>query len=285
MNAIWGRAWVGLLMVVLLGASGCNDKEKAKLIEEIDHLNQVNMNYEKEVRELMAQLESNRLGLLEKEADVEGLRRQIEVLEQRLREAPNRQALPEKMQRMLRAIAEEVDGELIGNRIILPGSFLFPSGSWALKSSAQRALKQIAVVLSPEDQKLVLMIVGHTDNEPIKKLKRKGITSNRQLSLMRSLSVLNYMERFCKYPGDLMYPTGWGELKPVASNANEAGRARNRRVEIWVDPILSNLTPISAISGVGPVGMDAGPLSVPAPAGGDAGEIKVRTPETAVFEK
>ena len=41
---------------------------------------------------------------------------------------------------------------------------------------------------------------------------------------------------------------GWGNAKPVASNANESGRARNRRVEITI------LETLSAEAGAGPAG-------------------------------
>jgi outer membrane protein OmpA-like peptidoglycan-associated protein len=36
-----------------------------------------------------------------------------------------------------------------------------------------------------------------------------------------------------------MYVIGLGETRPVASNANAAGRAKNRRVEIQIVPYTS----------------------------------------------
>lgn len=270
MRKTWGLVWVAILGLMLTLGTGCETQQERLLREEIDHLNQVNMNYEKEVRELMSQMEALRVASMQKDTEVDGLQRQVELLRDRLAKMPTRDPLSEKQRRMLLAIARETGGELVGNRILLPGDFLFASGSWALKPSAQRTLKQISAVLDPEQQRLVLMLVGHTDNEPIKKLRKKNITSNRQLSLMRSLAVLNYLDKHASYPADLMYPTGWGELKPVASNKTASGRARNRRVEIYIDPILSNLTATSAIEGISTAeggGMDYVPA---APEGNDA---------------
>ncbi|MHC4870866.1 MAG: OmpA/MotB family protein [Planctomycetota bacterium] len=245
----WGLALT--LSIALVVVSGCETEQVRKLKEENDRLNAINMEHIKETRSLLEQLE-----LLKKEKqlgrqDLDGLNRQIEYLKNKLANRPRGDVLTGAQRQKLLQIANAIGGELIGNRILLPGDFLFSSGSWIIKSGAKGMLKEMSAVLAPEN--FGLMVVGHTDNEPIKKLKKKGIKSNRHLSLIRALAVVDYLEKYCKYPSKLVYPAGWGELQPVASNSSKSGKAKNRRVEIYIDPDLSNLIVSSAIIDVAPV--------------------------------
>ncbi|MFW5857173.1 MAG: OmpA/MotB family protein [Planctomycetota bacterium] len=274
MNTLRGAVGLGALAVLLLATTGCQTAAERQLQEQVDHLNQVNMNYEKQVRELMSQVESSQMQLEMMQEDLRGRDEMIAALKEKLGQRPTGyDPLSVKQRQRLRAIAERIGGSLIGNRILLPGDFLFASGSWSLRPDAKRALGEISTELDPQREQLVLMLVGHTDNEPIKKLKAKGIHTNRELSLKRSMAVLEYMRDHGDYPRELMYPTGWGELKPLVSNDSKAGRAKNRRVELWIDPILSNLMAQSAITGVAPAG---GAPAVLPPSDDTGGVIRVR---------
>jgi hypothetical protein len=77
----------------------------------------------------------------------------------------------------------------------------------------------------------VLVVRGHTDNQG-------SAVDNRGLSLSRAFEVVQWLTlRNGSQPiaGDLIVQ-GFGSASPVASNANEAGRSRNRRVEIlWCE--------------------------------------------------
>jgi flagellar motor protein MotB len=270
--------WLGLVAGLSLGATGCQTAAERKLREEVDHLNAVNMQHVKETRELMDQIEQKETRVALLQEDLRGKEKMIETLKSRLENRPTGfvDPLGRKQRINLQRIAQRVGGDLVNNRIRLPGDFLFSSGSWSLKGSAKRALGEIAGELNTGGDGLVLMLVGHTDNEPIKKLKRKGIETNRELSLKRSLAVLEYLRDQATYPPELMYPTGWGALKPIASNDSAQGRARNRRVEIYIDPVASNINPISAISGVGPA---SGAPTVSPTAGGATMRIKPTPPQ------
>jgi chemotaxis protein MotB len=115
------------------------------------------------------------------------------------------------------------------------------------------------------------MITGHTDSDPVKHSRKKGIEDNRHLSVMRALNVLEEMKKH-GYPGELLYPTGWGELRPVSSNDSKQGKARNRRVEIYIDPAASGFFSNVAIT------------DVARPVGGYDGEGPVITSGTATLE-
>lgn len=71
-------------------------------------------------------------------------------------------------------------------------------------------------------------VVGHTDNLPIRTLK---FPSNYVLSKARAETVAQSL-RMAAGASDRFIVKGKGAYKPRASNRDEAGRARNRRVEI-----------------------------------------------------
>ncbi|MFH0911460.1 MAG: OmpA family protein [Planctomycetota bacterium] len=241
--------------------SGCDTPTAQRLRRENERLNEVNKEQLKQIVDLR-----DSLGLKDRDIQLavverQGAERQVDLLKRRLQELENRpqtqtqtrlQFTPEERRRLL-AIAQKFEGTVEGNRIRLPSDFFFASGSWVLRDDAKRVLREMSEVLVPE--KYGLLVVGNTDSEPIKKLKSKGIDSNRQLSLMRALSVVEYLEKECRYPRTLLLPAGWGEIFPVETNATPVGRAKNRRVDIYIDADISNLQAISAITGVSEAGI------------------------------
>jgi len=78
--------------------------------------------------------------------------------------------------------------------------------------------------------KTTLTIVGHTDNVGSNQY-------NQKLSERRALSVAQYFESRRVSPLRLA-TLGKGEGEPVASNNTESGRQANRRVEIFVEPVI-----------------------------------------------
>ena len=76
------------------------------------------------------------------------------------------------------------------------------------------------------DQRARVMIVGHTDDTGPDAV-------NNPLSLQRAQSVHDYLAARGVSPTH-MQTAGRGEREPVADNTTESGRARNRRVEIYL---------------------------------------------------
>jgi OOP family OmpA-OmpF porin len=98
----------------------------------------------------------------------------------------------------------------------------FYSGSERLTPLGQRTLDQVANVLAKYPG-MPVEIAGHTDSQgdPAK---------NMELSRKRAASVKQYLVEKGIAGGNLKY-VGFGATKPIASNANAAGRQENRRVE------------------------------------------------------
>jgi len=117
----------------------------------------------------------------------------------------------------------------------------FDSGSAVVKPEAAAALTQLGEILSNDQVKdRHLTIVGHTDNVPVKKaqtiayLKRLGkAADNMGLSEARAESVAAVLKAG-GIDAARMATRGMGETSPVADNRTVAGKARNRRVEIFL---------------------------------------------------
>ncbi len=116
----------------------------------------------------------------------------------------------------------------------------FASGGAVLPPSALPELNKVASLLkSPAAKGYVFEISGHTDN-------RGGASLNDTLSGARAEAVVNGLVRL-GVPVDRLRSKGYGLTLPLASNLNDAGRARNRRVE--VRPLGTLSTPLLAQKG------------------------------------
>lgn len=75
------------------------------------------------------------------------------------------------------------------------------------------------------DPELKLVIVGHTDNTG-------SLAQNVDLSRKQAMAVLNALVREHKVSAGRLQSWGAGSFAPVASNATDEGRAKNRRIEL-----------------------------------------------------
>ncbi len=101
---------------------------------------------------------------------------------------------------------------------------LFDSGKSLIKPESAQAIAEIAKLLKGQPA-LKLYVVGHTDNEG-------GVESNVRLSQDRAEAVLQALVREHGIAAARLRAFGCGLFSPVAVNDNEAGRAKNRRVEL-----------------------------------------------------
>ncbi len=115
--------------------------------------------------------------------------------------------------------------------VTLPNSILFDSGKATFKKATSTELDHIRSVLRQDKYAgKQIDVVGHTDTDPIKKSKWKD---NWELSAQRALTVARYLVQRGIAESEIR-AVGCGESRPIASNANSSGRAKNRRVEIVV---------------------------------------------------
>ena len=122
----------------------------------------------------------------------------------------------------------ETDGPTIIIKIRERGSFT--SGSATLDPGFLPTLGTIGTALGEISGEIV--VEGHTDNIPINSVQ---FPSNFALSAGRALSVTSVFLDDPNISMDRLSLRGYGEVRPEATNATRAGRARNRRVEIKIN--------------------------------------------------
>jgi chemotaxis protein MotB len=110
---------------------------------------------------------------------------------------------------------------------------MFNSGEAVLKPEGIQVLEKIAKVLSENPQRQVL-VIGHTDNVPIKPSARDKFPSNWELSTARATAAVRFLCENGKIDPRRIGVVGYGEYRPIADNSTEEGRAKNRRIAIVI---------------------------------------------------
>ena len=120
--------------------------------------------------------------------------------------------------------AEAVAGDLAESGSAVFYDINFDTGSAALRSGSGETLALIAEVLAA-DPGLDIVVVGHTDDQG-------GLEDNTELSRARAAAVVAALVSEHDVDAGRLDSAGIAYLAPVASNATEEGRAKNRRVTI-----------------------------------------------------
>jgi chemotaxis protein MotB len=108
----------------------------------------------------------------------------------------------------------------------------YESGQAAMKPEGHHVLDQLIAYLIDSSDARLIRVEGHTDNVEIGPSLRARYASNVDLANARADSVVRYLvERGGLDPARLT-AVGYGDGRPTATNANEEGRRKNRRVEI-----------------------------------------------------
>ena len=118
----------------------------------------------------------------------------------------------------------------VGDSIVLnmPSNITFDTDQADVKPQFYETLNSVAIVLQEFNQTLV-DVVGHTDSDG-------SAEYNLDLSRQRAGSVARYLTSQQLDPNRFSVD-GRGKSQPIASNATPSGKARNRRVEITIQPL------------------------------------------------
>jgi outer membrane protein OmpA-like peptidoglycan-associated protein len=112
-------------------------------------------------------------------------------------------------------------------KLTMSSEVSFDSNKADIKSTFYSPLNKIAEIMMRYPQSQII-VAGHTDSVGSEQY-------NQDLSLRRARSVVNYLVDH-GVAVSRMSAEGRGEMEPIAMNDTEAGRAQNRRVEIYVVP-------------------------------------------------
>ena len=121
---------------------------------------------------------------------------------------------------------------LSNGRIGISGSVLFALNSDQLQPEGRLLLKSLAAPLAAylATRNEMLMVSGFTDDKPLRDGNHR-FADNWELSAQRALTVTRVLIDD-GVPSSAIFAAAFGPEQPVASNADAAGRARNRRVEM-----------------------------------------------------
>ncbi len=223
-----------LLLAAMLPLQGClvTKTKYTQLQEDRDRLAEL---LEQRESDLTAAQDSFRQRLNTAEQELQAYKQQgseaKEAATEARQEMDQTQTLAAQMEREVKNLGV---GQVRDGRLVLQDTLVFQSGSARLSTSGRRALDKVAQAFRGKD--VLIQIDGHTDSTPIAKASTKklhgdnmGLSAHRAIAVYRHLASKGVKERN-------MYIRGFGAGWPVASNATNVSKAKNRRVEILFIP-------------------------------------------------
>lgn len=228
-------------VAALQAGAGENDKLAAELEEA-----------KKRIAELEAQLAAVNAAAADKDrlaADLAAAKQRTAELEKQLADRDRQLAglrgdlsaemakLKEAQRGLVRALRPQIEKgnimvDLNNERLLinLASGYLFGSGEDQLKTAGADALKQVGSILKDFPEYKV-SVDGHTDNRPIRSELKKKYPSNKELSEARAANAALALGE-----GGLsaVLTHGYADTRPVMPNTTDAGRSKNRRVEVLV---------------------------------------------------
>jgi chemotaxis protein MotB len=238
-------SWVFLLAVSLMLTAGCKKDELAAKDARIAEL-------EAQGGETGASLDQCKKDRENLNKLVKGYSGEINAMEAALAEAAAREAQAakrlEEYNSMLKQLKSMIDSGKLKVRIVrnkmvieLPEAVLFASGSAKLKKEGIRVLAELGPVLASLKGR-EFQVGGHTDNKPIR---TKRFPSNWELAGARAIDVGELLIEY-GVPGNRISAAAYADTQPVESNDTAEGRAKNRRIEIALQPNLDELPDLSS---------------------------------------
>ncbi len=172
---------------------------------------------------------------------------QLHLSNQLEQEVKQRQAEQQRRMTLEQALAAPLASgrvTLVNGRIGISGNVLFALNSDQLQPEGRELLRSLAGPLSGylESRDEILMVSGFTDDRPVLDGNRR-FADNWELSAQRALTVTRTLIAE-GVPASVVFAAAFGAGQPVSSNAEEEGRAKNRRVEIAPIP-----SPSSTVAG------------------------------------
>ncbi|WP_026913927.1 OmpA/MotB family protein [Christiangramia portivictoriae] len=201
-------------------------------------------------RELLAQLDEKEADLLTEKTRLEKLQKDLNLRSQRIDELESVIAAKDaKMNALKNAVSnaltnfegkglsvEQKDGKVY---VSMENKLLFDSGSWAVNQEGRKAVKQLGSVLA-QNPDIAVLIEGHTDNVPYGGSGQ--LKDNWDLSTKRATSIVQILRENNQIDPQSLTAAGRGEFAPIAKNDSEAGKAKNRRIEVILTPKLDEIT-------------------------------------------
>jgi flagellar motor protein MotB len=150
------------------------------------------------------------------------------------------QQVARALEASLKTVAsDQVSVAIVGNRVRvrLSEELLFPSASVQISANGLHALEQVARVLRTTPSRRI-EVAGHTDDRAI----NRGWQDNWQLSAERARQVGLVLIAHGIERGRI-FLAGYADTDPADNGDSDAARARNRRVELFIEPTQAQPAP------------------------------------------
>jgi chemotaxis protein MotB len=151
-----------------------------------------------------------------------------------------------------RLIEEGLNAKVFGNGVAVPlqGDVLFDSGKSELKDDGRKILQnagdRISDVITKGHFEIEwIRIDGHTDSD---KITHSGFRDNWDLGAARAATVRQFLHELGGWEQYKTYVASYADTVPVDTNDTKVGKAKNRRVEIYIVPKLKGVSATPATS-------------------------------------
>ena len=217
------------------------NRSLAESAEQLQQSNEALASKTREVADQQKALADQQRQIEAKQAEIERQAAQLRELESQLK------AKDEAMAALKSSIAgalvdfssDELTVEHKNGKVYvsLEEKLLFASGQYEVNNKGVSAIRKIAAVLKDVSNDVDIAVEGHTDNVP---LRGQVIEDNWDLSAKRATSVVRILVAGGVQQARVQ-AIGRADTMPVADNATEEGRCRNRRTEIVLTPKIDQI--------------------------------------------
>ena len=239
-------------MAVTLSMTGCVSKAKySQLVHERDDLRTQAQTAHTEADDYRNQLGAMTEAVNGKDEEITtlssanaDLQTQLDEINQKYAEVLERanNPLPKSLSDELAAFAasnsDVVEFDQAHGMVKFRSDVTFAPGAAEMTPKAKEVVGRLAGILNAQGvSDYELMVAGHTDATPVQRANtiKAGHVDNWYLSAHRAIAVGKCLQH-CKVSPSRMAMVGYADQHPVASNITDAGRAKNRRVELLIMP-------------------------------------------------
>jgi chemotaxis protein MotB len=156
--------------------------------------------------------------------------------------------------RLRSVLGERPDVRIVGDRFVFQSEVLFPVGSAEMSAAGQQQMRELGTVLLelsrqfPADLGWLLRVDGHADRSPIR---GGGRNANWELSAARALAVARLLID-SGLPANRVAAAAFGDTQPLDDRETPDALARNRRIELRLEPAPTGALPQRAAANPAP---------------------------------
>ena len=152
----------------------------------------------------------------------------------------------------------------------------YDSGEASIRPEGYKILDQLIEYLRTSGDARMIRVEGHADNVEIGPTLKSRYPSNWELSKARASGVLRYLVEKGGLDSARLASVGYGDGRPVATNATEEGRTSNRRVEVLLyAPASTEANPLQPAVPKTADKADSDPASLSAKGAHDSSSVPV----------